>query len=99
MKYVLSLLLLFQYTISVDVDLALFNITVLDKDGKTVTGLTAENFRVLEDGHEQKIKMFRPEDSPATVGFVIDNSGSMQNKRSDVITAALGFVGASHQDD
>jgi VWFA-related protein len=99
MKYLLSLLLLSQFTLSVDVDLALFNLTVLDKNGHTVTGLTAENFRVFEDGHEERIKIFRPEDTPATVGVVIDNSGSMQNKRSDVVTAALAFVGAGHADN
>jgi Ca-activated chloride channel homolog len=99
MKFFLALLLLFQFTISVDVDLALFNLTVLDKDGKTVTGLTADNFRIYEDGREQKVKIFQPEDSPATVGLVLDNSGSMLNKRADVVTAALAFVGASHADD
>ena len=99
MKYILALLLLFQFTISVDVDVALFNLTVLDRDGKTVTGLTAENFRIYEDGKPQEIKIFQPEDSPATVGLVIDNSGSMMNKRADVVTAALAFVAASHDDD
>src|SRR3954451_20621993 len=93
------LLLLLQFTISVDVDVALFNMTVLDSHGKTVTGLTEDNFRIYEDGREQKVKIFRPEDSPATVGLVIDNSGSMANKRSDVVTAALAFVNASHLDD
>jgi Ca-activated chloride channel homolog len=99
MKYFLALLLLFQFTISVDVDVALFNLTVLDGKGKTVTGLTAENFKIYEDGRPQKIKIFQPEDSPATVGLVLDNSGSMMNKRADAVTAALTFVAASHPDD
>lgn len=99
MKIALAVLLLFQFTISVDVDVALFNLTVLDNNGKTVAGLTAENFRIYEDGREQKIRIFQPEDSPATVGLVLDNSGSMLNKRADVVTAALAFVGASHPDD
>src|SRR5262245_53279806 len=100
MRVVLALLLLvLQFTISVDVDVALFNLTVLDNHGKTVTGLTADDFRVYEDGREQKVKIFRPEDSPATVGLVIDNSGSMGNKRTEVVTAALAFANASHLDD
>jgi Ca-activated chloride channel homolog len=93
------LVVVLQFTISVDVDVALFNLTVLDDKGKTVTGLTADNFRISEDGREQKVKIFQPEDSPATVGLVIDNSGSMANKRSDVVTAALAFANASHTDD
>jgi Ca-activated chloride channel homolog len=100
MRVLLTLLLLIpQFTISVDVDVALFNLTVLDDHGKTVTGLTADNFRIYEDGREQKVKIFQPEDSPATVGLVIDNSGSMGNKRADVVTAGLAFVNASHPDD
>src|SRR5262249_46693745 len=54
---------------------------------------------VYEDGREEKIKIFQPEDTPATVGLVIDNSNSMMNKRKDVISAALAFVGASHPED
>jgi len=99
LKYVLSVLLLLQYTLSVDVDLAVFNVTVLDSDHRPVTGLTAENFHIYEDGREQKIKIFQAEDTPATLGLVIDNSGSMANKRRDVITAALAFINASQRDD
>lgn len=95
----MSFVLLFQYTLSVDVDLVLFNITVLDGDGRTVSGLSADNFRVYEDGREQTIKIFQPEDTPATVGLVIDNSGSMMNRRADVVAAALAFIGASHPDN
>src|SRR5437773_3847996 len=90
---------LFQYTLSVDVDLVVFNVTILGDDGRPVTGLTADNFHVYEDGREEKIKIFQPEDTPATVGLIIDNSGSMANKRPDVVTAALSFIGASQRDD
>jgi Ca-activated chloride channel homolog len=98
-KYFLSAFLLSQFTLSVDVDLVVFNVTVLDKDGRPLTGLTEKDFRVYEDGREEKIKIFQPEDTPATVGLVIDNSNSMVNKRKDVITAATAFIGASHPQD
>src|SRR6059036_2320861 len=95
-KYLLSVFLLFQYTLSVDVDLVVFNLSVLGDDGQPVTGLTEKDFHIYEDGREEKIKIFQPEDTPSTVGLVIDNSGSMSNKRKDVVTAALAFLGASH---
>jgi Ca-activated chloride channel homolog len=98
-KALLALLLALQFTLSVDVDLVVFNVSVLDKDGKPVTGLTQNDFRLYEDGREEKIRIFHPEDTPADVGLVIDNSGSMANKRSDVVNAALAFVKASHPDD
>ena len=99
LKYFLFIFLLLQYTLSVDVDLAVFNITVLDSAHRPVTGLTTANFHVYEDGHEEKIKIFQPEDTPATVGLIIDNSGSMASKKEDVVTAALAFIGASQHDD
>jgi VWFA-related protein len=98
-KTLLSIIVLLQFTISVDVDLVVFNVTVLDKDGQAVRGLTANNFRLSEDGVEQQIKFFQPEDTPSTVGLLIDNSGSMTNKRTDVVTAATSFVNASHPED
>ena len=98
-KSLLSAFLLFQFTLSVDVDLAVFNVTVLGNDGRPVTGLTENDFRVYEDGREQQIKIFQPEDTPSTVGLVIDNSGSMTNKRKEVVAAALAFIGASHPQD
>ena len=99
LKAALAAFFLFQFTISVDVDLAVFNITVLGDDGQPVTGLTENNFKVFEDGREEKIKIFQPEDTPATVGLLIDRSGSMVNKQNDVVEAALAFIGASHPDN
>ena len=99
LKYALSIFLAFQFTISVDVDLVVFNVTVLDGNRRPVPGLTADSFHIYEDGREQRIRIFQPEDTPATVGLVIDNSGSMSNKRRDVVTAALEFIGASQHDD
>jgi VWFA-related protein len=98
-KYCLSAFLILQYTLSVDVDLVVFNVTVLGDDKRPVTGLTAKDFHVYEDGREQQIKIFQPEDTPATVGLVIDNSGSMTHKRNDVVRAALAFIAVSHPQD
>src|SRR5262245_58150251 len=99
LKQVLAVFLLSQFTLSVDVDLVVFNVTVLGDDGRPVPGLTDKDFRVYEDGREEKIKIFQPEDTPATVGLVIDNSGSMTNKRKDVVSAASAFLVASHPQD
>jgi len=88
-----------DYTLSVDVDLVVFNATALDSKGRPVKGLSKDNFRLFEDDREQQIKFVRPEDVPATVGLVIDNSGSMRQKKSDVIEAALAFVESSNPQD
>ena len=87
------------YTIAVDVDLVVFNVTVTDTRGRHVSGLTASNFGVYEEDHLQNIIFFNAEEGPATVGLIIDNSGSMRAKRMDVVTGALVFAGASRPDD
>jgi Ca-activated chloride channel family protein len=99
LKSFLAAFLLSQFTISVDVDLAVFNVSVLGSDGRPVTGLTAGDFHIYEDGREEKIRIFQPEDTPATIGLLIDNSGSMTNKHPDVVNAALAFIQASHPED
>lgn len=74
-------------------------VSVLDKDGRPVDGLKQENFQVYEDKVLQTIKNFRHEDIPLSLGLVIDNSGSMRNKRERVNSAALAFVRESNPDD
>ncbi len=88
-----------QYTIAVDVDLVVFNVSVTDSKGRQVAGLKATDFRILEEGRLQEIKTFSTNEVPATIGLIIDNSGSMMNKRADVVNAALVFVGESHPED
>src|SRR5579884_441000 len=87
------------YTVSVDVDLVIFNVTVLDKKGRLVGGLPQKNFQILEDGVPQEIRLFNPEDIPATVGLLIDNSGSMGPKIPEVIEAAGEFLHESNPQD
>ena len=53
-------------------------------------------FHLYENDREEKIEIFQPEDSPSTIGLLIDNSGSMLDKRSDVVKMALAFIAASH---
>jgi len=88
-----------DFKLSVDVDLVIFNVTVTDARGRSVQGLARDDFRIVEAGQEQTIQFVRPEDIPATVGLVIDNSGSMRRKRSDVIDASLAFAQSSNPQD
>jgi Ca-activated chloride channel family protein len=88
-----------QYTIAVDVDLVVLNVAVADGKGRHVSGLKASDFHIYEENRLQDIKLFHAEDIPVTVGLIIDNSGSMMNKRADVTKAALTFANASNSDD
>jgi VWFA-related protein len=73
--------------------------TVQNHKGILVSGLGKDNFQVYEDGVLQQIDYFSHEDIPVTVGLVVDNSGSMGSKRSDVIAAALAFARSSNPQD
>ena len=88
-----------QVRIGLDVDLVVFNGTVTDSRGRPVAGLQPGDFRVVEDGRVQEIKLFSATDGAASVGLVIDSSGSMRTKHADVARAALAFVGASDPRD
>src|SRR5580700_9036974 len=85
--------------IKVDVNLVVLHTTVNDDRGKFVDGLTQDNFRVYEDKVEQKLSIFKREDIPVSMGLVIDNSGSMRDKRPRVNAAALTLVEASNPQD
>src|ERR1035438_8761281 len=85
--------------IRVDVNLVVLHTTVLDDRGRFADGLKEDNFRVLEDKAEQKLAVFKREDIPVSMGLVIDNSGSMRDKRPRVNAAALTLVEASNPQD
>ena len=79
--------------------LVVLHASVADKNGKLLTNLPEKAFKVYENGAEQTIKDFRREDVPVSLGLVIDNSGSMRDKRAKVERAALDLVRASNPQD
>jgi VWFA-related protein len=82
-----------------DTRLVVLHATVVDSKGRFVTNLPRDAFHVFEDGTEQQLKIFKREDVPVSMGIVIDNSGSMRDKRKKVEDAALGLVKASNPED
>ena len=63
--------------------------SVIDKNGKLLTNIPQSAFKVFENGVEQPIKLFRREDVPVSMGIIIDNSGSMRDKRPKVAAASM----------
>lgn len=83
-------------TISVETNLVLLPVTVLDRRGEFVTDLTRDRFVVYDNGEPQAIEFFSGEEMPATVGLVIDASSSMRARRADVTAAATAFASSAH---
>jgi VWFA-related protein len=73
--------------------------TVVDDRNRLVTTLTQPDFTVFENGQQEQIRQFKREDYPVAMGIVIDNSGSMREKREEVNKAALNLVRSSNPDD
>ncbi len=81
-----------QDAIRIDVELVVLHVTALNRRRVPVSGLGEANFQVYEDGVLQEIESFSHQAVPLTVGLVIDNSGSMRPKRTDVIAATMAFA-------
>lgn len=73
--------------------------TVVDDQGHMVLDLPKSAFAVFENGQPQTMTSFRHEDIPVAMGIVIDNSGSMREKRDKVNKAALNLVRSSNPQD
>ena len=81
---------------TIDSRLVVVHASVADKNGKLVTNLPQSAFKVFENNVEQPLKLFRREDVPVSMGVLIDNSGSMREKRVKVAAAALDLIRASN---
>jgi Ca-activated chloride channel family protein len=86
-------------SIKVDVDLVLLPVTVADKTGRPFTGLKTENFRIYDNGIEQRVHHFSTEDLPFSMGLVLDRSGSMTMVIDEVYQAAFHTIRASKPAD
>ena len=73
--------------------------TVFDEQRRLVSGLDRSTFTVLDGGAPQAITSFRREDVPVAMGIVIDNSGSMREKRDKINQAVMNFIRASNPQD
>src|SRR5579862_5423798 len=82
-----------------DVDEVMLHASVIDDHQHMVTNLDKAAFTVFEDGKPQNIISFHHEDIPVSMGIIIDNSGSMREKRNKVNQAALNLVRSSNPND
>jgi Ca-activated chloride channel family protein len=87
------------YTMHEDVDEVLLNCAVVDDKGRLVTDLKRGDFHVWEDGAPQTTSSFLHQDQPVSLGILVDNSGSMLDKRATVNAAALNLLRDSNPRD
>lgn len=87
------------YALRVDAEEVVLNCTVLDNKGQLVDGLDKSSFKVFEDKVPQNIVSLQHQDTPVSIGLLVDDSGSMRVKRAAVASAALDLVKASNPED
>lgn len=85
--------------VRVDTTLVSLPVSVMDRDGKYIPNLGKEDFRVWEDGVEQRVAYFASTDKPFTVALLIDTSGSTRYKLEEIQDAAIAFVEQLRADD
>ena len=73
--------------------------TVVDERGRLITSLERNAFTIYQNGQTEAITSFRREDVPVALGMVIDNSGSMRDKRQRVNQAVVNLLRASNSQD
>ena len=72
---------------------------VTDKQGRYVTDLTQAQFIVYDNGRKVPIELFTTEDTPVTVGLILDGSSSMRLKLGEVLAGSLAFARLSNPND
>jgi len=86
-------------TIRKTVEMVLVPVTVTDESHRPITGLERENFQLYENKHSQPIKHFWKEDSPVSVGILLDVSSSMNTKIDRARDAVMALLKASNPQD
>ncbi len=78
--------------IRVETNLVTMPVSVLDRDGRFISGLQQKDFKIFENGVEQKLDYFQSVEQPFTVILLIDVSPSTQFKIDEIQNAASAFV-------
>ena len=60
-----------------DTDVVVVPVTVTDRSGRFVPGLTAADFEISDDGDRRAVAQFSTERVPVSLGILLDISGSM----------------------
>lgn len=85
--------------ISIQTNLVTFPVSVVDRDGRFITGLKKEDFQIFENGKQQQIDSFNAVEVPFTVILLIDVSRSTKFQVNEIQEAAIAFVNQLRRDD
>ncbi len=85
--------------IKIETNLVTMPVSVLDRNGRFISGLTQQDFQIFENGVSQKIEYFQSVEQPFTVVLMIDVSPSTAYKINEIQDAAIAFVNQLRRED
>ncbi|HEY0459505.1 MAG TPA: VWA domain-containing protein [Pyrinomonadaceae bacterium] len=85
--------------IKVETNLVTMPVSVLDRDGRFISGLQQKDFQIFENGIQQKVEYFQSVEQPFTVILLIDVSPSTQFQIDEIQDSAIAFVNQLRRDD
>lgn len=85
--------------IKVETNLVTMPVSVLDRDGRFISGLTQKDFQIFENGIQQKVDYFQSVEQPFTVILMIDVSPSTAFQIDQIHEAAISFVNQLRPND
>src|SRR5881397_3202637 len=88
-----------ESSIKVQVEMVSLPVVVTNREGKQITDLEKEDFRVFEDRAPQTIAGFSPVEEPFSIALLLDTSGSTEQRLAQIQNEAIRFVQLLHPDD
>lgn len=88
-----------DYSLKVNVPLVNVDVMVTTKEGQFVPGLKQDNFRVLEDGVQQKLTHFTISQAPITAVLLVEFASTNYVFMVDALRASYAFASSLKKDD
>ncbi|HEX6126570.1 MAG TPA: VWA domain-containing protein [Pyrinomonadaceae bacterium] len=85
--------------IKIETNLVTMPVSVLDRDGRFISGLQQKDFKIFENGIEQKVDYFQSVEQPFTVVLMIDVSPSTAFRMDEIHDGAIAFVNQLRAND
>lgn len=85
--------------ILIDSSIVIVNASIKNADGRNAAGLKKDQFKIFEDGVEQRVEYFSAEETPFAAVILLDTSGSMEERVSMARAAAIRFLDGLRESD
>jgi VWFA-related protein len=88
-----------QIVTAVGQQLMRFNASVMDRNGRAISGMHASDFSVFENGVERKVTNVSPANEPFNLILLLDVSGSVEERMDFIRKAARDFLKTASPQD